>query len=56
MQVLLVSGTPEDGAVEQAAVLKAVGKAADIDGAPISEGMDRKLHFFFTFDQHFSAF
>ena len=56
VQVCFVSGAPQDRPVEEAAVLEAVGQSGDIDGAALSEGVDRKLHFLFAFYQHLGAF
>ncbi len=55
-QIRFVSGAPQDRPVEEAAVLEAVGQSGDIDGAALSEGVDRKLHFLFSFYQHLGAF
>ena len=48
-QLLLISRAPENCAVQKPAVLKAVGKSADIDSPALAEAVYRKLHLLFPF-------
>src|SRR5699024_5142698 len=55
-QCLLIGRAPEDRAVEDPAVFKAVRKSADINGAAFSESVDRHLHFFVSLDEDLGMF
>ena len=53
MQILLSVGTPQNTAVQNTAVLKAVRQTADINTAPLSKLMDSHLHFLLPLYQNF---
>lgn len=55
MQAVLGVGGPEDGAVEDAAVLKGIGQAAEIDATPFPIGVDRHLDLPVPLDQNLRA-
>ncbi len=55
-QLLLVSRAPENCAVQKSAVLKAVGKSADIDSPAPAEAVYRKLHLLFPFHKDRGTF
>src|SRR5699024_10383930 len=46
VQLALIVGCPQDGAVQETAVLKAVGKSADVDAASLAKVIDSQLYFF----------
>ena len=49
------AGAPEDGPVEEAAVLKAVGQAGDVHRPALAEGVYRQLDLLVPLDQDLRA-
>ena len=56
VQDLFTVGSPQDGAVQNAAVLEGIGQAGNVDAAALAESVCRHLDFLVTLHQNVGAF
>ena len=55
MQECFAMGCPQNGTVENAAVLEGVGQTGKIDAASVAEGICRQLYFLIPLNEDFRA-